>query len=596
MPQAHERNDDGRVVEDSKATFAVKVKRRTVESPMPQTGSDEEELERLAPSTVKKKKKASLKCPTLGPRLSASGVLPHDPVDLAAESSEDDHNLSLAERLASRVGTRPAAKSSFNAARIFDDNAMLSSDEDVQLKPPPAASLKPSPVNRKRIPRKITVDSSSDSDESALVAKASRKRKPLAASQKSNSMPLLSSSDSSDGEDDLNRKPRAVPRTKPKTMERQRLQKKQQQEQKKREREEKRAAKEREKLEKQQQRAAQQAAAREEKESKKRRRDEAAQAAGKHAKDEIAVLMERDLFRQGDLPLLKDLRDAGYGVLEYPSGLGCNVIQYLRKDFKDGGAQDAIRMLQAFKDDGYVHLPIITIVIDKPKDFIRLLERHDHDEDDDYPELMTWLLGVEEGWRAAWKMAASQRPRIILFLHQVREALDKLWIQFRKRAHRRDSQTPPTAEELHDATTWMLIEFNVECVHCSSAEDLSNHVRKMTRMLSEEPYQRQVTDLECVRKIKAQVSDLDPNDERATDCWLRQLQQIPSVSGKVASSIVDYYPTARSLWIAYQNENLSENQKRLLLAECCGTGRRNVKLSNDIFLVMTSSDPNEMLR
>jgi hypothetical protein len=619
-----------RALEDSKAAFAAEQERRkswggSFRNNEAMSGNNDEVLEVLAPSTIVKKEK-STKPESPNPRslrLSASGVAPHDPVDLAfdASQSDSDREMPLKERLLARRASSVAVTSSMNVepkAGVWRLNESNRSDVSL-LKPPPPASL-PNRTTQNSIfgstsrtakpQAEVPIagfDSSSESDDSFHAATAaldlvSNVKKANHSVQSALSSDTSTSSNSEDAR--RNRKPSArgtklsasrsataeitEKKRKESAKERQeRLEAKQ------RERQRNRAAKEHEKLQRQEERKAKLAAAEEEKESRKRRRENAANAGGKHAKDEIAVLMERDLFRnQNGIALVHALQKAGFRVLEYPSALGCNAVQFIRKDYSEGGAEIAIEMLLARNQNGYAHLPIVVIVFDVPNDFIRLLERSDHEDDDDYPNLIEWLRGVEAGWRAAWKLAANQRPRIILVLEKVLESIDKRWIEYRKRGHG-DTQAPPTAEELHDAVTWMLIEFQVECVHCASSDDVSNDLRKMTRLLAEEPYQRQVTDLDCIRKLKPQCSDMDSPDARSTDCWRRQLQQVPSVSFKVASSLVEFYPTARSLWTAYQNDTLSESEKRLLLADCCGTGRRHAKLSDQIYRILTSLDPDD---
>jgi hypothetical protein len=303
--------------------------------------------------------------------------------------------------------------------------------------------------------------------------------------------------------------------------------------------------------------------------------------------------MEPKLSTHEVLGVKHDLEEVGYACQEHPAALGRLTVQWIRKDSLQGGAADAVQQMHAGNGDGYEHVPVLGIVFDVPHDFIQLLLRSDHDEDDDYPDLRTWIRSLEAGWRAAWNYRQDRRPRIILFLYQVLGALDRLWVNY-QRNRRSDEQPPPTAEELHDAITWMLIEFQVECVHCDSPEDFSKHLVKMTRMLAEEPYQRQVTELECIKKLKAECSDMDPPDERATDCWLRQLQQVPRLSRNMASSLVQHYPTAMSLWLAYQDESLSEDEKRVLCADLF-SDRRQVKLSDWLYRVMTSDNPDELL-
>jgi len=300
------------------------------------------------------------------------------------------------------------------------------------------------------------------------------------------------------------------------------------------------------------------------------------------------------LFQDPRLSVVDDLQEAGYRVQEYPSALGCKAIQWIRKDYLQGGAADALQRLQVNNKEDYHHLPMLTIVYDIPHEFIQMLQRTHHDEEDDYPEMETWLRGIETGWRAAWRAEPSEQPRIILLLYQVKETLNKLWVNYRKRG-RKDDPVPPTSEELHDALSWMLIQFQVECIHCESLEDVAHEVTKMTRLLAEEPYQGQVTELECIKKLKAGCADTDPAHLRAKDCWLRQVQQVPRISHTMARNFVQHYPTARSLWLAYQSDDLTEDEKRVLVSDCF-SNREQVKLSNWMYTIMTSGDPNHLLR
>lgn len=142
----------------------------------------------------------------------------------------------------------------------------------------------------------------------------------------------------------------------------------------------------------------------------------------------------------------------------------------------------------------------------------------------------------------------------------------------------------------------LVLQFQVECVHCKSAEDVSNNIRKITRLLAEKPYVKQVTELECVKKIKPECSDMDPAYDRAADCWLRQLQQVPRVSRLMAMNLTCNYPTGLSLWKAYQDEKLTEAEKRNLVAGMFSENKSHSKLSSQLYTIMTSQDPNEILR
>lgn len=618
-----------RAIQASEATFAVEEERRrsfgsAVEN-REDSGSDED-LEVLPPSDRKPPAKRKVG----GPRLSISGG-EQDPVQLLSDDdSEDDDSVDisgfLGERLAAKLKgetKNPSVADSKGGRLALDLAADDSSASDVSVS---AAKIPAQPVRKKAPPPPTTTTSyaakksstlskfdSSDSESSIAAWKQT-----LQASRQPKMMQLDSSDDD---EDSLDGKPaiadkaeaaktkkasaatKTVSRKKapPVDAERKLQEKREKEERRQQERLEKHETKQREKedraLKKKHHQVAKQAAKDAEKSTKKRCRDEAGQATGKFASQEIAVLMERSLCRHATWNLVDEVKEAGYySVDEYPSLLGCNAIQWIRKDFLEGGAADALQMLHAGNPGGYQHLPTLAIVFDVPHDFIQLLEREEHDEEDDYPKLQKWLLGVQAGWKAAWNAPGNSRPRIILLLHQVPEALDHLWVNHRKRK-RKEDRDPPTGEELYDAITWILIQFQVECIHCRSVEDVSHNINKMTRLLSEEPYIRQVTELECIKKIKAGCTDIDPPYERSKDCWVRQLQQVPRISLQKARNLTRHYPTASSLWDVYQDEDLTEDEKRMLVSDLFDQAQsRQVKLSDWLYRVMTSEDPNEILR
>ena len=386
----------------------------------------------------------------------------------------------------------------------------------------------------------------------------------------------------------------------PKREEKERLKRQKEQEReaaKKRKAEESARAKQAKEDERQRARLAKQQADLVAKQVKASLREQARQHNGTFCKQEIAILMERKLHRNADLNLPGTLQQEGYRVEKYDSLLNCNAIQWIRQDHLKGGADGAVQNLREGQVNGYIHLPYLAIVFEDSTDFIRLMDREDREEDDDYPKLGTWLRSIEAGWTAAWKYAQGQRPTIFLFLLDVDRSLNKLWTQYNRksRSERASVQAPPSDNEFHDAIAWMLIQFQVDCIKCSDANALANEICKMTRMLSEEPYQKVFTDLDCVPKFKRSRTESDPIFDQAKDIWHRQLQVIPQMSCVKARNLTKYYPTAHSLWQAYQNPNLNEAQKQVLIADLLSESRQ-VKLSSFIFQIMTSTDPNQMLR
>jgi hypothetical protein len=341
-----------------------------------------------------------------------------------------------------------------------------------------------------------------------------------------------------------------------------------------------------------------------ENESKKRQAEETRQASGKFAHKEIVVLMDPNLHASEEFALVDALKE-DFLLHPSPSALNCNkAIQWVRKDYLLGGAKKALDHLEVYQHDQYEHLDRVICVL-QSDDFIPLLQRADHDvdEDDDYPALGKWLTTLISRWQTVWQ--TTKYPRIVLLLHRIPEALDRHWVELRKRGQK-GGESPATDAELHDAIQWILIQFQVECVLCNSIESIQTTVHKMTRALCEAPYVAQVSELECIKKIKMHIdqsSDSVAPLERAQDTWLRQLQQVPSISETIARNVVKQYPTARSLWEAYQQRGGGQgddfedddNANALLLADILSNNNsRQQKLSKALFRFVTSNDSDEM--
>ncbi|GAX29628.1 hypothetical protein FisN_3Lh120 [Fistulifera solaris] len=560
---------------------------------------------------------------TSGPRLTATGSNTRDPVNMAddessssSSSSSDDSTSPFKSTLAQRLARR-------NEAEKLTSNAAQS---NVKLKD----SEKSNPSNRSSNPvRKENAHSSQETTYSIEnkvgrlnMANSRPENLPSPASSSDESIRLMTISNGqraienttkytslnsdSDSDDSLlassqlrNNKPasRTAPRKNPILAKKPSVKAQQKElakEMREQVRRDKQLAKEMEKDLRHQQRIAKQAAAQAEKDDRKRRRIESEQTRGKRAIDELAILMEHSLCHHQELTLRNDLQETGFLVDSYPSGLGGDVVQFIRCDYVFGGGARAVEMLKQSKREEYQHLPIVGVVFHDPMNFISKIERDAHDEDDDYPKLESFLKGLEVGWRAAWRVGAEQRPRFIFYLNNVHATLDQLWVKSRRKDQ--SMKAPPTGEELQDALIWLSIQFCVDCIHYLCPEDLSTQITKMAVWLAREPYQRQMTDLECAKKTKMLCSDMDPPLVRSQDCWRRQLCQVPGISETMASSVVSYFPTMRSLYLRYQDTSLTEDQKILLLADCFGReGRRDVKCSDAVYRILTSKNPNELI-
>jgi crossover junction endonuclease EME1 len=81
------------------------------------------------------------------------------------------------------------------------------------------------------------------------------------------------------------------------------------------------------------------------------------------------------------------------------------------------------------------------------------------------------------------------------------------------------------------------------------------------------------------------------SDRRIQETWYRMLCIMPQMSPERAASVVQRYPTLRSLWRAYQDPSKTTKQKELLLAWMLdenGAGRHLRKLSTQIYRILMS--------
>jgi len=117
---------------------------------------------------------------------------------------------------------------------------------------------------------------------------------------------------------------------------------------------------------------------------------------------------------------------------------------------------------------------------------------------------------------------------------------------------------------------------------------------KITRWLSEKCYAEQYTELDCVTQFKVNRDNNDGPLQRAQETWKNQLAILPSMSENSAANVVKYFPTRRSLFEAYNDSSLTESQKRMLLTHCFGN-KKNIKMSDMIYRLMTTRDPEELI-
>ena len=306
-----------------------------------------------------------------------------------------------------------------------------------------------------------------------------------------------------------------------------------------------------------------------------------------------------------------------------PVGRGAGCIRWIRRDHIAGGSAGIASAPS--NDDNVQRTDMVAVVFHNPKAFLKLLERNAAAETrDDYPELRMWLRDVRSSlasrWETRWKSDPStgggrkgrgttsaartagasgntddddlqSTTRIVLVLHKVQEELQRQWNQG---GRRRRSFAPTSEAELNDATVWLLIEQHVECTLTSTDEESAEYLVNLTRALSEAPYYDDVTELHCVAKLKAD-SAATTAEEKAKCAWMRQVQQLPGLSEAKARKLVEHYPTLMSLLDEYDDPTLTNDEKKCLLEDCLVEGRKARKLSESMYRLMTSNDPNELI-
>ncbi|KAL3943425.1 MAG: hypothetical protein SGBAC_002507 [Bacillariaceae sp.] len=323
---------------------------------------------------------------------------------------------------------------------------------------------------------------------------------------------------------------------------------------------------------------------------KKRQREEFQQVSGKYAHQEIVLLLDLPIYLDEELALTSVLSE---DFLLHPQPVAYkipNSIQWIRKDYIKGGAKDAVEQLEQKNVETFERSPYLLVMMEA-NEFLPLLDRVGHEVDDSYPALEQHVMELQAKYQLIWK--TTEEPRIIFLLRQVPESLDKIW-KNHKGKKKTTGASPPTEWELNDAIQWLLIQFQVECLHCPSIESTQDNVHKLTRGICEAPYRNQVTELECIKKIKSSNTGERPID-KAQDAWFRQLQQAPRLSENMALNAVKEYPTLQSLWQVYNQNGEDDTTNAAVLQGSLSNGRIMSKLSHTVFRILKSDDPREKL-
>jgi hypothetical protein len=338
--------------------------------------------------------------------------------------------------------------------------------------------------------------------------------------------------------------------------------------------------------------------------------EDAKQRRGYYATREVCMLVDPVMMRpySQSAAMLTKFQSSKQVKTKFPiverSGVDPRAIQFIRCRYQDGGAVAAQKSLEKDAVSEFEVINRVLIVFDDMKDFLPLLHRDDGD-DDDFPRLVAWLQTMKMAWKKQWNRATE--PTVVILLnHQEADTTDDLFGN-------------ETDALIWDAIALLGILEGVECIPCPTRPVLWKFLYRMTIAISKAPYKKATTEIQCMPKIKffkpvegegstaATVGKKHKNEltvvdayhqKRIQESWYRMLRAIPQMSAERAASVVEQYPTLRSLWWAYQDPTATTREKELLLAWKLNTtcdGRHLRKLSTHIYRLLTSDDGGEKI-
>jgi hypothetical protein len=306
-------------------------------------------------------------------------------------------------------------------------------------------------------------------------------------------------------------------------------------------------------------------------------------AAGKFFADEVACIIDPRLLEEFGQPFLdaigaqENSTDRFAALLSPPADVKVpGSVWWTRRSKLEGGAAAAAVEGVEIVDD------VFAVVYYDASRFVRMLAVHGQPPNS-FPEV-----------GAAVDLMRVQAPyirRIVLVLQGVAMEVNRM----QQQGGNTFGANTPTLTMLQDAMAWLVIAKGIECKLTKNTCETATYLWNMTRALAKNPYREKVTAIHCAKRLNCRVdpSSAGPGSTLPQDIWMRQLMMIPGVSEKKARSIVRLYPSARSLVKALTDPMLRE--PHFLLSDKMGGDRSESKLSQRIYMFMTSTDPETLL-
>ncbi|CAM9194020.1 unnamed protein product [Choristocarpus tenellus] len=336
------------------------------------------------------------------------------------------------------------------------------------------------------------------------------------------------------------------------------------------------------KLQRERQRADRKAMKERQKETEKlekaARKEREQQARGNFSHLEVACVMEQRYFEDPDSTVVRACasKQANSSSEEFRVVSGdCNIhraVWWTHRGHLEGGA--------AAQGPGVTTLGLLLVVIHADELLQCLLRRGDDQES--FPDLGNLVDTIRSSERSF--------SRLIIVLEGVEQELHRRW----NMKYSGDGRGAPcsTADDLEDATSWLLIHKETETRLTKDGEQTGQYLWDLTRALSVIPYKDDVTELHCVARLKSRAigSDLlPPEEQEMADTWVRMLQQIPGISEPKAMAIAQHYPLPRSLVCALSDPTVPVEQRMHLLADKMGS-RNESKRSRRVYEALMQED------
>ena len=208
---------------------------------------------------------------------------------------------------------------------------------------------------------------------------------------------------------------------------------------------------------------------------------------GGFANKEICCVMDKNLFKT---EMGSELR-AHLESLEYTVKDAANVIpnsiRFTRRNYKLGGA--------AICGSNVEHFDLVFVFFPEPRRFLNMLidDQSTYSRQSstvEYPKLDKWINDVKDKLareRRCLHFAKTEREskccRICLVLHGVQAELRRLWNRQTPERRKSGPSMIATEEELLDALTFLLIEQSVEYSLCTDAQDYTDFMHRVSRVI-----------------------------------------------------------------------------------------------------------------